>query len=463
MRTAPGTSDRPPVNLLIVKQHLVAAVVFFTLALFAGLLYSAQFLQAYPFKNTPWLSPGRVRMVHTNLIAYGFICNAFLGGMYWAVPRLTGVSVYSDKFATLIFRVWQAVVVATFVGLLCGQAQAVTWGETPIWVDPVVVFVVILVAVQFLYSIIKTPVRSRHVTLGYFSVALLWAGPIYIMGNYTPQFLVPGTDGAVIIGWFTHHLVGLFVTSIGWGLMYFFLPVMLKKSIHSDALSRAGLWGLVFFYPMLGILHVLGSLMFARYVAVISTLGIEILVSTVIVNFFLTLRGHGAMLKTNIPIRWFTLGMVFYFMTSLQRLFQVSPTYQALTRFTDWGVGQSHLVMFGVFGFWMLGMVTHLWPMLVGADWYSDTLDAWTFWLSGLGMFVMFFDLVTAGLVQGFLWRSLAPWEDSVVVSMPFWYLRAFAGGMIVVGNLLFVANMILTARGRTRPHGDTEYVAASA
>jgi cytochrome c oxidase cbb3-type subunit 1 len=78
-------------------------------------------------------------------------------------------------------------------------------------------------------------------------------------------------------------------------------------------------------------------------------------------------------------------------------------------------------------------------------------------------MFVMFFDLVTAGLVQGFLWRSLAPWEDSVVVSMPFWYLRAFAGGMIVVGNLLFVANMILTARGRTRPHGDTEYVAASA
>ena len=39
-----------------------------------------------------WLSPGRVRMVHTNMAAYGFIANAFIAGMLFAIPRLTARS-----------------------------------------------------------------------------------------------------------------------------------------------------------------------------------------------------------------------------------------------------------------------------------------------------------------------------------------------------------------------------------
>ena len=68
---------------------------------------------------------------------------------------------------------------------------------------------------------------------------------------------------------------------------------------------------------------------------------------------------------TNLPIRWFYTGMVFYFITCLQCALQVTLTFQTLIHFTDWVVGHAHLVMFGVFSMWLLGIMTYLFPRLL--------------------------------------------------------------------------------------------------
>ena len=57
----------------------------------------------------------------------------------------------------------------------------------------------------------------------------------------------------------------------------------------------------------------------------------------------------------------------------------------------------------------------------------------------------MQFDLLSAGLVQGYLWANLAPFIDSVIASMPFWWVRMFSGMMIFVGEALFVINVYMT------------------
>ncbi len=75
--------------------------------------------------------------------------------------------------------------------------------------------------------------------------------------------------------------------------MYYFVPIMLKKPIWSHGLSLVGFWGLAFFYPLTGIHHFLYTPipMFLQYGAVISTIAVELVVATVIVNFYMTLRG----------------------------------------------------------------------------------------------------------------------------------------------------------------------------
>ncbi|MBI3467332.1 MAG: cbb3-type cytochrome c oxidase subunit I, partial [Planctomycetes bacterium] len=288
-----------------------------------------------------------------------------------------------------------------------------------------------------------------YVTLWYFMAAFVWTFLTYAMGNFLPEYFVPGTSGGAIAGLFIHDLVGLFVTPLGWGLMHYFVPILLQKPIWSHGLSLVGFWGLAFFYPLNGIHHFLYTPipMFLQYGAVVATVAVELVVTTVIINFFGTARGSGAQVITNLPLRWMYTGMVFYFMTCLQCAMQVTLTFQSLIHFTDWVVGHAHLVMFGVFSFWLLGIMTYLFPRLLARDWYSRELCEWHYWLSAGGMLVMFVDLGLAGMFQGFYWASLLPWDVSVDGSQPFWIVRVFAGLAIIGGQGCFVYNLYKTYR----------------
>ncbi len=437
------------VNRSAIKAHMAVGYVFFLVALFAGLLYALQLTRLYPFPGIEVLSPGRIRMLHTNAVAFGFLLNLFMAVLYWVIPRLTGHRVLSVKLTWLIFFAWQAIVLAAALGILTGHAQAIEWGETPTWADHAVVVGVALLIVNVATPLFKTRGRRLYVSLWYLSAMLIWTPLVYIMGNYLPQYFVPGAGGAAVTGLYIHDLVGLSVTPLGWGMMYYFVPVLLQKPIWSHTLSILGFWGLAFFYPLNGVHHFFFSPipMYAQYGAVVSTIAVELVVFTVIVNFFLTLRGRGDLLRTNLSVRWFFVGMVFYFVTCFQCAFHTTLSFQKIIHFTDWVVGHAHLVMFGVFGFWLIGGVTYMWPRVVGRDWWSHRLNAWNFWLASIGLVFMFLDLTGAGLVQGYLWKGLAQWEESIVSSMPFWHGRTIAGTMIIVGQLLQAFNMWMTAR----------------
>lgn len=442
-------SGRPLVNIGLVRAHLTASAVFFCVLIVAGLLFALQLTGTYPFPGVELMSPGRVRMVHTNMAAYGFIANALIAGMLWAIPRLTRQPILNDLLGWLIFWAWQAICTVTVLGLLLGYGQAIEWGETPIFVDPLVMVGLVLLVINISTPILRTKEKGLYVTLWYFLSAFAWTGLVYFMGNYFPEFWVPGAAGAAITGLFIHDLVGLFVTPIGWGLMYFFVPVLLRKPIWSHALSLIGFWGLAFFYPMQGVHHFLLSPipMYAQYAAVVATIAIEVVVTTVIVNFFGTLHGRMDAVRNIMSIRWFYTGMVGYAVTCLQCAFQVTLTFQAIIHFSDWVVGHAHLVMYGVFGFWIMGLFVELWPKVVGRPWYSTRLLTWHYWLSTVGLIIMFVDLLAAGVMQGFLWRDLHHWADSVIASMPFWWARTFSGVMITVGSGALFYNMWMTAK----------------
>ena len=277
----------------LVRWYFLASLTYLALALLAGLLMALQLVNHNPLRGIELLSPGRWRMVHTNAIAYGFIANAFLGILHWVVPRLTLRPVFDARLSWFIFGAWQVVVTSTAVGILLGQAQGVEWGETPVWIDPLALAGLLLVVLNFMVPIFQRP-GPLYVSLWYFLAALVWTPLTYAMGNFIPQYFVGGTGGGAIGGLFIHDLVGLFVTPIGWGMMYYFVPIILKKPIWSHGLSLVGFWGLAFFYPLTGIHHFLYTPipMFLQYGAVISTIAVEMVVTTVIINFIATMWGR---------------------------------------------------------------------------------------------------------------------------------------------------------------------------
>lgn len=432
----------------IVRWYFMAALLFLTTAMLAGILVSLQLIRHNPLNGIELFSPGRWRMVHTNAIAYGFLANGFLGCLHWAVPRLTLQPVCDKRLSWFIFAAWQVVVGATAVGILLGQAQGLEWGETPVWIDPVAQLGLLLVAINFMTPIarMKGPI---YVTLWYFLAAFIWTFLTYAMGNFIPEYFVSGTSAGAVGGLFIHDLVGLFVTPLGWGLMYYFVPILVKRPIWSHGLSLVGFWGLAFFYPLQGIHHFLYTPipMFLQYGAVVSTIAVELVVTTVIINFFGTIWGNFGVIKANLPVRYFYTGMIFYFLTCLQCSFQVTLTFQKVIHFTDWVVGHAHMVMFGVFSMWIMGIMIYLFPRLLKRNWASKSLLEWHYWLSTVGLFLMVADLTLLGLFQGWSWAALEPWDASTDFSVPFWAFRTFAGLAMFGGLLAFLLNLWKTLK----------------
>ncbi len=452
---------RPLVNYRLVRWHLVAACAALVISMVAGFEYSLQFLGFYPHPASPIASPGHMRLIHTNFAAYGWLVNGFTAMLYFVVPRLTGERVWSDKIGLLIFFTWQAILAAALGGYLFDHAQAIEWGETPtgfrpgtfeanwIPVDLLIVVGAVLLIAQMMVPLFKARHRQYYVTLWYFTAGLVWLALTYLMGTIIPEWVLPGAAGAAVTGLFIHDLVGLYVTPMGWGLMYFFVPLILGRPIWSHSLSIIGFWALAFFYPLGGVHHFLISPIpdYVEFGAITTTIAIEVVVTTVVVNFFMTLRGKWSALRTSMAIRWFYAGAVMYFITCLQCSFQVTWMFQKIIHFTDWVVGHAHMIMFGTFTFWMFGVIDWLWPRIVRREWYSNGLRSWHFWLSTVGIAVMFTDLTIAGLIHGFMQRELNDWMDIVDASVPFWWVRTFAGGLILIGTLCGVYNMWMTAR----------------
>ncbi len=81
---------------------------------------------------------------------------------------------------------------------------------------------------------------------------------------------------------------------MSWGLMYFFVPLILNKPIWSHSLSVIGFWALASVYPLGGVHHFLISPIpdDFEFGAIASTIAIEVVMTTVVVNFFMTLRGR---------------------------------------------------------------------------------------------------------------------------------------------------------------------------
>lgn len=448
MTESVGIPGRPLVIERLVRWYFLAALGYMAISLLGGLLMALQLVQHNPLRGYEFFSPGRWRMVHTNAIAYGFLANAFLGMLHWVVPRLMLKPVLSDRLSYFIFAAWQVVVLGTAVGILFGQAQGVEWGETPIWIDPLAQVGLLLVAINFGAPIYRKK-GPLYVSAWYFTAAFVWTFLTYAMGNFLCQYWLAGTGSGAVAGLFIHDLVGLFVTPLGWGMMYYFVPIILKRPIWSHGLSLVGFWGLAFFYPLTGIHHFLYTPipMFLQYGAVISTIAVEFVVLTVIANFMGTIWGQGKEIWKIIPMRWFYTGIILYFVTCFQCALQVTLTFQQIIHFTDWVVAHAHLVMLGVFSFWLLGVMVYLFPRLLGQAWYSHKLLEWHYWLTVIGMLVMFIDLTAAGLVQGFSWANLRYFDDSVTMSIPFWWVRVVAGLGIIAGQILFWFNLYKTYR----------------
>ena len=449
----------------LVLWHLSAALAFLVITLVAGTLTSLQLAGWHPFSGIPWLSAGRWQMIESTAAIYGFLTNAFLGSLHWIVPRITGKSVWNGSLSHLSFWLWHFVVLGAVAGIVAGDAKGIDGGETPVFIDPLVLASSCLIAANFLPPIIRHAGPLPE-SLWYFGAALLWIVPTYAIGNFVPEYFVSGISAAAIQGMFKSGVMNLFLVLLGWGLMFYFVPALVGRPIWSRRWSLIAFWMLAIFSPLAGICQYLYTPMpmVLQQFAVISASATEIALLANVVNLGMTIWIARAPVASNLPLRWIVTGLVLFLVCCIQGAIGNTFAFQGLLHFTDFEVSRSQLLLFGVFAFWLFGFMTYLIPRLLKTAWYSPRLCELHFWFSIVGIVMLWADLLLTGILQGYQQSALELWSNVVDSSHVFRIVQLFAGLTFFVGQIYFLINIFLTWSTSPRnSHGDETAVDVAA
>ncbi|NWG76669.1 MAG: cbb3-type cytochrome c oxidase subunit I, partial [Rubrivivax sp.] len=110
-------------NFDIVKKFAVMALVWAVVGMFAGVYIASEL--AWPFLNmdSPYISFGRLRPVHTSAVIFGFGGSALFATSYYVVQRTCQTRLISDGMASFTFWGWQAVIVLAALSYVMGYSQ----------------------------------------------------------------------------------------------------------------------------------------------------------------------------------------------------------------------------------------------------------------------------------------------------------------------------------------------------
>jgi cytochrome c oxidase cbb3-type subunit I/II len=120
----------------LIRWHGYAAVASVLYVALLGLAMSIKFHAPDWLGSVPWLSWGRIRYAHTQGLFFGWLGNAFLAFLYYAVPRLADRPVTSVRLGWALFAAWNGLVVLPGWALVqAGVSQPLEWAEFPLPVD----------------------------------------------------------------------------------------------------------------------------------------------------------------------------------------------------------------------------------------------------------------------------------------------------------------------------------------
>jgi len=431
---------------------LVAGAVWFAVGALYGLFSAIHLVAPEFFNNLAALVFGRTRPVHVNTMLFGFIGTMLLGCALYYVPALLRTRLWSEPLAWVSFAFWNVAVLSGPVTFPFGITQGREYAEY-VWIfDVSVVLAILALIVNLVMTTATRRENTLYVSVWYVFGAALWTAAVYPIGNvmwHPSTGAMPGLLDSIILWFYGHNVVGLFLTPLAIGAAYFVLPRVTQRPLYSHTLSLVGFWTLIALYSHIGGHHILQAPIpnWLKTITIVDSVAMIVPVYTVLANLWLTVRGRGGKLWDSPSGRFVMAGTLWYLVVCTQGPVQSLPSVQRITHFGNWVVGHAHIAVLGFSGFIALGTMWHVLPMVARRRVYSRRLVNLQFGLVLIGLLGFFAVLTTAGLIQGAAWDSGETVYRALPKIAPYMVLRALFGLFILTGAFVGLANLILTLR----------------
>lgn len=450
-----------------VKWMVYPAIIFMILGMSVGVFMAFNTFVFPDYFSGEYIHFGRIRPVHVGNVLFLWLLSADIGLLYYLVPRLCGIPLWSERLGVASAALWWITVIPVIYSYPTGTNSGWEYAEFPsfLWIYPVkVAFVIswLMGVLNLSMTIVNRRFEKLYVSLWYAMGTMLWTTVTVILGFWA-IWMVPGGMSRVNINFFyVHNLVGLIFTPMGLAQAYYFLPKFANTPIYSHKLSMIGFWTIAFTYAWVGSHHILHGPMsqWLQTTAIIFSIWLFIPVWTAVTNLFSTLRGEWHKYNESAPIRFIIMGVIFYLLTSVQGSMQALRNVSELTSKNDWIIGHSHISLYATFTFFAIAGVYWIVPSMNNKPIWSRRLANWHFNLNMIGSFPFLLPLWIGGFIRGMLWASWAdgtsyaqyhanlaalPFIDTVAEMHLWWTLRAIGGVIILFGNILFLVNIFNT------------------
>jgi cytochrome c oxidase cbb3-type subunit I len=451
-------------NDRVVRQFTVMTVVWGIIGMTVGVVIAAQLIWPALNFGIPWLAYGRLRPLHTNAVIFAFGGCALMGTSFYVVQRTCHVRLFSDQLAAFVFWGWQAVIALAVVSLPMGWTTAKEYAELEWPIDILIAVVWIAYLIVFFGTLIKRRVSHIYVANWFYGAFIVTTAVLHIVNSAElPLSLTKsysayaGTADAMVQWWYGHNAVGFFLTAGFLGMMYYFVPKQVGRPIYSYRLSIVHFWALISVYMWAGPHHLHYSTLpdWAQTLGMVFSLILLAPSWGGMINGMMTLSGAWDKLRTDPIIKFLIVSLSFYGMSTFEGPMMSIKTVNALSHFTDWGIGHVHSGALGWVAMMTIGSTYVLIPRLYGqkAMWSMRLID-WHFWTTTVGIVLYVSAMWVAGLTQGLMWRATNPdgtltytFVEALKATYPYYEVR-LVGGLIVLGGMFLLAyNFYNTAR----------------
>jgi cytochrome c oxidase cbb3-type subunit I/II len=462
-------------NDKVVRQFLLASVIWGAVGMLVGVLIAAQLNYWQLNFNTPWLTWSRIRPLHTNAVIFALVGNMMFAGVYYSTQRLVKARLASDFLSQLHFWGWQAIIVSAALTLPFGLTRGQEYGEL-IWpINLAVVVIWVVFAVNFFWTLARRNEPSLYVALWFYIATIVTVAMLYIVNHlsiptsWTHSYSVfGGVQNALVQWWYGHNAVAFFLTTPILGIMYYFLPKAANRPVYSYRLSVVHFWSLVFVYIWAGPHHLLNTALPGWLQDLGMTFSLMLWAPSWggMLNGLLTLRGGWDKLRTDPVIKFFAAGVTFYGMATFEGPLLAIKSVNALAHYTDWIIAHVHAGTLGWNGFMAAGMIYWLIPRLWNKPLYSTALANLHFWIGLVGILLYVGAMWTSGITQGLMLNATTEhgtvltypnFLDTVNVIRPMMLMRVIGGILYLAGWFLMAYNLWRSISGAKPVNGTIE------
>jgi len=428
----------------------VSSIAWFIIGTGLGSFNAAKLAFPDLFHGLYSLQFGHVRQVHVHAVIFGWIAMAFAASMMYITPALGNTKLWSEKLGVWNCMLYNVGLCLALALLWAGVTSGREYSDH-IW--PIDLYIAFVMVVPWCLNVWMTVINRRtqgiYTTNWFFAGCMFMTVIVFLVGNMPEWLHLTGLNEAYMTWWFAHNILGLLITPVAAAITYYIVPKITGNPLYSHRVGHLHFWSIVVFYSTPAAHHLMSSPLPEWLKSFASVEGVLILVPAVayVCNILLTMQGRWALFVENIEIKFTITGVLLAIPLNMQGGFQQTRAINWYIHGTGWIVAHAHLALLGFSTFAEAASVYYGMQVLLRRKLWSASLANFHFWMLLIGFSLYWTSMTISGLIQGAAKIYEVPYVDVVIAEHPYMIVRWLGGTMVFFGNIIWLYNMIMTAR----------------